>query len=61
MSWHPAGMPGAGWLVIAGISVLAVAGMHPSVRLAERFLTREGIVGGPANDEAEVGVAPSLT
>jgi Major Facilitator Superfamily len=61
MSWHPAGMPGAGWLVIAGISVLAVAGMHPSVRMAERFLTREGLVAGPTSDEAEVGVAPSLT
>lgn len=53
MSWHPAGLPGAGWLVIAGISLLAVAGMHPSVRLAERFLTREGIARQRTNDEAE--------
>ncbi len=57
MSWHPAGLPGAGWLVIAAISLLAVAGMHPSVRMAERFLAREGIVGEPTSDEAEVGVA----
>src|SRR5262249_20775581 len=46
MSWHPEALPGAGWLVIAGIAVLAVAGIHPSVRLAERFLEREGIVEG---------------
>jgi hypothetical protein len=54
MSWHPAGLPSAGWLVIAGISLLAVAGFHPSVRMAERFLTREGIVDGPTSDKAEV-------
>jgi len=54
MSWHPAALPSAGWLVIAGIALLAVAGFHPSVRLAERFLTREGIVDGPANDKVEV-------
>jgi len=62
MSWHPAGLPGAGWLVIAGIAILAVAGLHPSVRMAERFLEREGIVHGEVPiDEAEPGVAPSLT
>jgi Major Facilitator Superfamily len=76
MSWHPAGLAGAGWLVIAGISLVAVAGMHPAVRMAERFLTREGIVDEPTSDEPtsdeptsdeptsdepEVGVAPSLT
>jgi hypothetical protein len=66
MSWHPAGLPGAGWLVIAGIVVLAVVGMHPSVRMAERFLEREGIVEGevPVDDaaagEAEEVPAPSL-
>jgi MFS family permease len=61
MSWHPEALPGAGWLVIAGIAVLAVAGMHPSVRMAERFLEREGIVDGEvAIDEPEAGVAPSL-
>jgi len=63
MSWHPAGLPSAGWLVIAGFSLLAVAGMQPSVRMAERFLMREGIVGGPMSEEAEVevGVAPLVS
>ena len=28
----------AGWLVIAGIIVLATIGIHPSTRLARRFL-----------------------
>ncbi|ASW56517.1 MFS transporter [Plantactinospora sp. KBS50] len=59
MSWHPAALPGAGWLVIAGISLLAVVGYHPSARMAQRFLTREGIVGQPAADKAEV--APAAT
>ncbi|NUO57203.1 MAG: MFS transporter [Hamadaea sp.] len=54
MSWHPSALPSAGWLVIAGISLLAVAGFHPSVRMAERFLAREGIVDGPATDKVEV-------
>jgi MFS family permease len=53
MSWHPTGLPGAGWLVIAGISLVAVAGFHPSVRMAERFLTREGIGAGPTSDKIE--------
>jgi hypothetical protein len=53
MSWHPSGLPNAGWLVIAGIALLAVAGFHPSVRLAERFLTREGIVEEPTDESAE--------
>jgi hypothetical protein len=58
MSWHPAGLPGAGWLVIAGISLLAVLGMHPSVRLAERFRSIEGAGdGGSTSDEADVSVA----
>jgi hypothetical protein len=53
MSWHPAALPGAGWLVIAGIAVVAVAGLHPSVRMAERFLEREGIGrGGEAEPAA---------
>jgi MFS family permease len=61
MSWHPAGLPGAGWLVIAAFAVVAVAGLHPSVRMAERFLEREGIVEGELPvDEPEPGVAPSL-
>jgi hypothetical protein len=61
MSWHPAGLPGAGWLVIAGIAGLAVAGMHPAVRMAERFLEREGIGedDGPAVDDIEAPT-PSL-
>jgi MFS family permease len=62
MSWHPRGLPGAGWLVIAGIGILAVAGMHPAVRMAERFLEREGITesGGPPVDDLEAPT-PSLT
>jgi hypothetical protein len=63
MSWHPAGLPGAGWLVIAGVAILAVAGLHPSTRMAERFLEREGIVitDGPPADGAEPAPMPSLT
>jgi hypothetical protein len=61
MSWHPAALPSAGWLVIAGIALLAVAGLHPSVRMAERFLEREGIVDHELPiDEPEAGLAPSL-
>jgi len=62
MSWHPAGLPGAGWLVIAGVAVLAVVGMHPAVRMAERFLTREGIVvhDEPPADDLEAAAVPSL-
>ncbi|NUT19809.1 MAG: MFS transporter [Hamadaea sp.] len=59
MSWHPAFLPSAGWLVIAGISLLAVAGFHPSVRMAERFLAREGIADGSATDKVEVASATS--
>jgi hypothetical protein len=62
MSWHPDALPGAGWLVIAGIGLVAVAGMHPAVRMAERFLEREGIVDHELPiDEPTTGVAPSLT
>jgi MFS family permease len=62
MSWHPAGLPGAGWLVIAGIALLAVVGMHPSVRMAERFLEREGIVAaGPPAERSASEVAPTLS
>jgi hypothetical protein len=63
MSWHPAALPGAGWLVIAGIALLAVVGMHPSVRMAERFLEREGIVaaGETPADQATSEVAPTLS
>jgi MFS family permease len=61
MSWHPAALPGAGWLVIAGVAIVAVIGLHPSTRMAERFLEREGIaVGGPTPPETDEPV-PSLT
>jgi hypothetical protein len=59
MSWHPAALPGAGWLVIAGIAVVAVIGLHPAVRMAERFLQREGIVPGGAGVDDEAP-SPSL-
>jgi MFS family permease len=62
MSWHPSALPGAGWLVIAGLGLLAVVGMHPSVRMAERFLEREGIVvHEPPDDGSETAAIPSLT
>jgi MFS family permease len=62
LSWHPSGLPNAGWLVIAAIVVLAVIGLHPAVRMAERFLEREGIVDGePLLDGGNAGVTPSLT
>jgi hypothetical protein len=35
MSWGA-----AGWLVIAGIIVVATIGIHPSTRMARRFLER---------------------
>jgi MFS family permease len=61
MSWHPAGLPGAGWLVIAGVAVVAVAGLHPSTRLAERFLERECIVvRDPSADADATAAMPSL-
>jgi hypothetical protein len=62
MAWHPAGLPGAGWLVIAGVAILAVAGLHPTTRMAERFLEREGIVvHEPPDDGSEAAAIPSLT
>jgi MFS family permease len=64
MSWHPSGLPGAGWLVIAGIALAAVAGMHPASRMAERFLVREGITPGAvtvSDVEADEAPSPSLT
>jgi hypothetical protein len=63
MSWHPAALPGAGWLVIAGLALIAVVGLHPSIRMAERFLEREGIVvlDEPPADETELTTVPSLT
>ena len=61
MSWHPTAVPGAGWLVIAGIAIVAVIGLHPAVGMAERFLEREGIApsGGAAVEEE--APSPSLT
>jgi MFS family permease len=38
----------AGWLVIAGIIVVATVGLHSSARRAQAFLVRHG----PAADEA---------
>jgi hypothetical protein len=62
MAWHPAGLPGAGWLVIAAIGLVAVAGLHPAVRMAERFLEREGIVtGGVPTADSDEAPTPSLT
>jgi MFS family permease len=62
MAWHPGWLPSAGWLVIAGIAVLAVAGLHPASRMAERFLQREGITphDDAALDDAEEAPSPSL-
>jgi hypothetical protein len=63
MSWHPEALPGAGWLVIGGIGMLAVVGIHPSVRMAERFLEREGISSGGdmTGPHEELEPEPSLT
>jgi hypothetical protein len=64
LSWHPAGLPGAGWLVIGGIALVAVIGMHPASRMAERFLEQEAITPGAvsvADPDAEEAPAPSLT
>jgi MFS family permease len=61
MAWHPAGLPGAGWLVIAAIGLVAVTGLHPAVRMAERFLEREGIAtGGVPADDSDGAATPSL-
>jgi MFS family permease len=59
MSWGA-----AGWLVIAGIVVVAAIGVHPSSRLARRFLEKHvpadvladaRASGGAAEDEVMVG------
>jgi hypothetical protein len=59
MSWHPEALPGAGWLVIAGIAVVAVIGLHPTTRMAERFLEREGISASEVPPDLEEAL-PSL-
>ncbi|GIE33818.1 MFS transporter [Actinoplanes italicus] len=43
----------AGWLVIAGVIVVATVGIHPSTRLARRFLERHV----PAEDLADARVS----
>jgi MFS family permease len=60
MSWHPAALPSAGWLVIAVIAVVAVIGLHPAVGMAQRFLEREGIVPGGGAPVTDQEPAPSL-
>ena len=63
IAWHPAGVPGEGWLVIAAIGLVAVVGIHPAARMAQRFLESEGIssAGEPPADEPESAATPSLT
>ncbi|HEY0903862.1 MAG TPA: MFS transporter, partial [Marmoricola sp.] len=58
----------AGWLVIAGIVVVATIGVHPSTRLARRFLEQhvpadvlaEARAGAPEAEEVVVTGPPSL-
>jgi hypothetical protein len=52
--------------VIAAIGLVAVAGLHPSVRMAERFLEREGLGEGEGKgrgvvDDPDADVAPTLS
>ncbi len=57
-----------GWLIIAGIIVVAALGIHPSVRLAERFLEKhvpadvlaEARASAPAAVDGAVAGPPSL-
>jgi MFS family permease len=57
-----------GWLVIAGIIVLATVGIHPSTRLARRFLERhvpadvlaDARASGPDPEDAVAAPPPSL-
>jgi hypothetical protein len=58
----------AGWLVIAGIIVLATIGVHPSTRLARRFLEQhvpadvlaDARASGPEPEEGLAAAPPSL-
>jgi hypothetical protein len=45
--------------VIAGIAVVAVIGLHPTTRMAERFLEREGISASGVPPDLEEAL-PSL-
>jgi MFS family permease len=64
MSWGA-----GGWLVIAGIIVLATIGIHPSTRLARRFLEQhvpadvlaDARASSPAPEDAVAAPPPSLT
>jgi MFS family permease len=64
MSWGA-----GGWLVIAGIIVLATIGIHPSTRLARRFLEQHvpadvlaaARASSPAPEDAVAAPPPSLT
>jgi MFS family permease len=52
----------AGWLLIAAIVVVATAGLHPSARMAQRFLDRHGpppgAEGEGAHDELDDAAPP---
>jgi MFS family permease len=66
LSWRPSGLSSAGWLVIAAIALVATVGLHPSVRMAERFLEREGLGEGEGKgrgvvDDPDADVAPTLS
>jgi MFS family permease len=52
MSWS-----GPGWLVIAGIAVVATLGIHPAAHAAERFLQHETSQPGPGGAADPVAVA----
>ena len=53
MSWGP-----AGWLVIAGIVVVATSGLHRSATVAQRFLEQHGP--NPDNDGASAEEAAAV-
>jgi len=42
LDWHPTSSVNLGWLVIAAIVVTATVALHPSARLAERFVELAG-------------------
>ena len=64
MSWHPAGLPGAGWLVIAGIAIVAVVGhapRGPPGRAVPASVRASSVRGEPPADDTETAVVPSLS